>query len=94
MSLVDSHCHLNYEGLAERQDEVLANARERGVAGFLNISTRQAEWNDVISVAEAVGVTDETAMAKSRMQPHNVASTRSIRAASVLRSAHGACSSM
>jgi len=50
--LVDSHCHLNYEGLAERQDEVLVNARERGVTGFLNISTRQREWNDVISVAE------------------------------------------
>jgi TatD DNase family protein len=50
--LVDSHCHLNYEGLAERQDEVLASARERGVTGFLNISTRQREWNDVISVAE------------------------------------------
>ncbi|MGN6155420.1 MAG: TatD family hydrolase [Sphingomicrobium sp.] len=52
MRLVDSHCHLNYEGLAERQDEVLATARERGVTGFLNISTRQGEWNDVISVAE------------------------------------------
>jgi TatD DNase family protein len=51
--LIDSHCHLNYEGLVDRQGEVLANARERGVAGFLNISTRQAEWNDVISVAEA-----------------------------------------
>jgi TatD DNase family protein len=50
--LVDSHCHLNYEGLAERQDEVLATARERGVTGFLNISTRQREWDDVISVAE------------------------------------------
>jgi TatD DNase family protein len=50
--LIDSHCHLNYEGLVERQDEVLANARERGVAGFLNISTRQREWDDVISVAE------------------------------------------
>jgi TatD DNase family protein len=50
--LVDSHCHLNYEGLAERQDEVLASARERGVTGFLNISTRQREWNDVISVAK------------------------------------------
>ena len=25
--LVDSHCHLNYEGLAERQGEVLAAAR-------------------------------------------------------------------
>jgi TatD DNase family protein len=52
MRLVDSHCHLNYEGLAERQDEVLASARERGVTAFLNISTRQREWNDVIAVAE------------------------------------------
>jgi TatD DNase family protein len=50
--LIDSHCHLNYEGLVERQDEVLENARERGVQGFLNISTRQGEWNDVISAAE------------------------------------------
>ena len=52
MRLIDSHCHLNYEGLAERQDEVLENARERGVHGFLNISTRRKEWGDVISVAE------------------------------------------
>jgi len=51
--LIDSHCHLNYEGLADRQDEVLANARAAGVTGFLNISTRQREWNDVIAVAEA-----------------------------------------
>jgi len=50
--LIDSHCHLNYEGLAERQSEVLASARERGVSGFLNISTRQREWGDVIAVAE------------------------------------------
>ncbi|HVE01405.1 MAG TPA: TatD family hydrolase [Sphingomicrobium sp.] len=52
MRLIDSHCHLNYEGLVERQDEVLENARDRGVQGFLNISTRQREWNDVIGVAE------------------------------------------
>ncbi|WP_294123540.1 TatD family hydrolase [Sphingomonas sp.] len=52
MKLIDSHCHLNYAGLAERQDEVLANARARGIAGFLNISTRQKEWNDVIGAAE------------------------------------------
>jgi TatD DNase family protein len=50
--LIDSHCHLNYEGLRERQNEVLENARERGVQGFLNISTRQKEWGDVIAVAE------------------------------------------
>lgn len=52
MRLIDSHCHLNYEGLVERQAQVLENARERGVSGFLNISTRQREWTDVISVAE------------------------------------------
>ena len=52
MRLIDSHCHLNYEGLVERQDEVLENARDRGVQGFLNISTRRREWNDVIGVAE------------------------------------------
>jgi TatD DNase family protein len=50
--LVDSHCHLNYEGLAERQEEVLENARNRGVIGFLNISTKQREWGDVIAVAD------------------------------------------
>lgn len=52
MNLIDSHCHLNYEGLAERQDEVLQAARLRGVRGFLNISTRQKEWADVVGVAE------------------------------------------
>ena len=52
MRLIDSHCHLNYDGLAERQDEVLESARERGVQGFLNISTRQSEWGEVIGVAE------------------------------------------
>ncbi|KHL25894.1 LuxR family transcriptional regulator [Croceibacterium mercuriale] len=50
--LVDSHCHLNYKGVVERQAEVLASARAAGVGGFLNISTRQSEWADVIAVAD------------------------------------------
>ena len=29
MRLIDSHCHLNYEGLVERQVEVLQNARQQ-----------------------------------------------------------------
>jgi TatD DNase family protein len=53
MTLIDSHCHLCYEGLRDRRDEVLSRARARGISGFLNISTRQSEWNDVISVSEA-----------------------------------------
>ena len=52
MTLIDSHCHLNYDGLRERENEVLEAARNRSVAGFLNISTRQREWDDVIGAAE------------------------------------------
>ena len=52
MTLIDSHCHLNYPGLIERQTEVLAAARARGVTGFLNISTRQREWADIIATAD------------------------------------------
>ena len=52
MTLIDSHCHLNYEGLVERQAEVLENARARGVTGFLNISTRQREWGEIVGLAE------------------------------------------
>lgn len=52
MRLADSHCHLNYKGLAERQDEVLATARASGVTAMLNIATRESEWDDVLGVAE------------------------------------------
>lgn len=55
MRLIDSHCHLNYPGLVERQDEVLDNARARGVGGFLNIATRQKEWGDILATAEHHG---------------------------------------
>ena len=52
MRLIDSHCHLNYPGLVERQDEVLFSARARGVGGFLNIATRQKEWGEILATAE------------------------------------------
>jgi len=50
--LVDSHCHLNYKGLVEDQAGVLERAREAGVSTMLNISTRSAEWDEVIGLAE------------------------------------------
>jgi TatD DNase family protein len=49
--LIDSHCHLNYKGLVEDQAQVLARAREGGVTGFLNISTRASEWDVVVATA-------------------------------------------
>jgi TatD DNase family protein len=53
--IVDSHCHLNYKGLVERQDEVLVRARAAGVGAMLNISTRESEWDDIIALADAQG---------------------------------------
>lgn len=50
--LIDSHCHLNYPGLVEDQQGVLARARAAGVTGMLGISTKKREWGDVIAVAE------------------------------------------
>lgn len=49
---IDSHCHLNYPGLADRQEAVLERARAAGVSAMLNISTRFSEWEAVIGVAE------------------------------------------
>ena len=49
---VDSHCHLNYKGLVEDQDAVLARARAAGVSAMLNISTRYSEWDAVIATAQ------------------------------------------
>ncbi len=50
--LIDSHCHIEYKGLVEDQQGVLARARAAGVGGFLSISTRQREWDQVIGTAE------------------------------------------
>ncbi|MFW5633827.1 MAG: TatD family hydrolase [Erythrobacter sp.] len=49
--LVDSHCHLEYKGLVEDQQGVLARARAAGVGAFLNISTRKSEWEQVVGTA-------------------------------------------
>ena len=66
MMLVDSHCHLNYPGLIDRQQEVLAAARARGVGAFLNISTRQSEWADILGTAER----NEDVWASIGVHPH------------------------
>ncbi|MEM7688111.1 MAG: TatD family hydrolase [Pseudomonadota bacterium] len=49
--LIDSHCHLEYKGLVEDQIGVLSRARKAGVGAFLNISTKQSEWDQVIATA-------------------------------------------
>jgi TatD DNase family protein len=50
--LIDSHCHLNYPGLVEDEEGVVARARAAGLAAMISISTREREWADVIAGAE------------------------------------------
>ena len=84
MRLIDSHCHLNYEGLVERQVEVLENARQRGVGGFLNISTRQREWKDIIGVAER----HEDVWASVGVHPHEADAHPDLGAAALIEAAN------
>jgi TatD DNase family protein len=49
--IVDSHCHLDYPGLAEREAEVVANARQVGVGLMVTIATRRGSWGDVVALA-------------------------------------------
>ena len=50
--LIDSHCHLNYPGLAEDQPAVIARARAAGVGKMVTIATREREWADVLAIAD------------------------------------------
>jgi TatD DNase family protein len=49
--LIDSHCHLNYKGLIEDQENVLERARAGGIDLMLNIATRESEWDAVLDTA-------------------------------------------
>ncbi|MGE0213091.1 MAG: TatD family hydrolase [Parvibaculaceae bacterium] len=50
--IVDSHCHLDYPGLAERLPEVIAAARAADVYLMVSISTRMSSFPQVLAMAE------------------------------------------
>ncbi len=72
--LIDSHCHLEYEGLVEHQGAILDRARNAGVSGFLNISTKQTEWAQVVKTAER----ERDVWASVGVHPHNADDHRSL----------------
>ncbi|WP_332714409.1 TatD family hydrolase [Pelagibacterium mangrovi] len=51
--LVDSHCHLDFDVLADDIDGVLARARENGVGRMVTISTRIRRFDKLLAIAEA-----------------------------------------
>lgn len=53
MYLVDSHCHLNFDGLSSRLPEVFANMAENQVRQALAISVSRQSFAEVLAIAEA-----------------------------------------
>jgi len=51
--LIDSHCHLDFEGLADRLPEVLAAMDANGIAGCMTIGVTLEEAAQVLAIALA-----------------------------------------
>jgi TatD DNase family protein len=51
--LVDSHCHLDFPGLAEEQEAVIDRARAAGVHIMQTIGTRLGTFERVLAIAKA-----------------------------------------
>ncbi len=69
MSLVDSHCHLDFPAFADDLDAVVARARDAGVAVMQTICTRLGEFDGALAIARAY----DGVFCSVGVHPHNVA---------------------
>lgn len=82
MTIVDSHCHLNYEGLREDQAGVIGRARDAGVDVMVSIATRAGEWDEVVALADAeIGIWATVGIHPHEADTHDVDARRLIDAA-------------
>jgi TatD DNase family protein len=65
--IVDSHCHLDYEGLADDLPNVLRRAEQAGVGMVLSISSRIRRFPDILKISEA----HESVFCTVGTHPHN-----------------------
>jgi TatD DNase family protein len=52
MTLIDSHCHLDFRDFASELDAVVERARVAGIVRMITISTRVDRFSEVLAVAE------------------------------------------
>ena len=52
MLVVDSHCHLDFEGLSDHLPEILARAEQAGVGLMVSISSRVRKFDKLLRIAE------------------------------------------
>jgi TatD DNase family protein len=65
--IVDSHCHLDYDGLYENMPDVLKRAEDAGVGLVLSISSRIRNFPKILGIAEA----HENVFCTVGTHPHN-----------------------
>lgn len=53
ITLVDSHCHLNYDDFKDDFGDVLVRAKNAGVETLLTINTKISQAADLVKIAEA-----------------------------------------
>ncbi len=51
MRVVDSHCHLDFEGMEEQLPVVLRRAAEAGVDRMVSISSRVRKFDNLLRIA-------------------------------------------
>lgn len=84
--LIDSHCHLDYPGLAEDLDGVVSRAADAGVDAMLTIGTRIRQFETVLAIAERFG----NVYCSVGTHPHNAAEEKDMTAADIIeRTRHG-----
>ncbi len=83
MSLVDSHCHLDFPALAGQRDEVVARARAAGVGVMLTIGTKLSAFDGVRAVAEA----HDGIYCSVGIHPHEAEAEPDVQASELLRHA-------
>jgi TatD DNase family protein len=52
MQLIDSHCHINFPGLAENMSDVLAQMQQNEVVSALCVSVNLADFPQILALAE------------------------------------------
>lgn len=72
--LVDSHCHLDFPDFEPERDQVIAEAREKGVGHMVTICTRVKRFDQVKAVAE----TYDTVTCSVGTHPHNADEERDV----------------
>lgn len=73
---IDSHCHLNFEQLKNKIDDVIANAKKANIDAMLNIATRKEEFDENLDlikpydfIYQAVGTHPHNAQDDSETSP-------------------------